>query len=308
MKVDLEKGINIQIKGELGKYNSLPIESLVKIAESFQSLIFSIANADNSNDFFDINNFKIELSGFSSGSAIPQFKFSPREEYRDAFNCKDQREIVNQRLTDLLEISDDGDYTKLLKIYPDPVVRTPIVENFYTFVSGFGSSPVTIVEKGIDSFTPIFGIHKFNSKVKDTLVIKMPLAIESESQEGGTAVAKVRITHKKGRTIKKIMNLYNQDKYSIEYAPSIIVCGLNKYILNHPLRCMFEKEEEYYVIHSEILDIIATGETQDEAENAFGVEFEFVYELLNSHDDTQLTKHNQFIKKAINKLVKRIEK
>jgi len=41
--IDLNKGINLQIQGELGRFNTLPIDALVKIAEHLQTLINSIA-------------------------------------------------------------------------------------------------------------------------------------------------------------------------------------------------------------------------------------------------------------------------
>lgn len=307
MKINLEEGIDIQVDGELGKYHTLPIDSLIKIAQNLQELIFSIANADIPQDSpIPINSFQIELSGFSPGSAVPKFSYSPREEYKSGFHFQEYRDLVNNKLENLFEISDTGDYSKLLQLYPEAEKRTPIVENLYTFANGLGSTPVRVVKMIDGSFVPLYGIKKFKQGVKEALVIKFEPR-EIELTENGEAVARVKITRKRGRVRKTIMNLYTQDKYSIEYAPNIIVCGSNKYILEHPLRCLFEKEDDYYVIHSEMLDIIATGYSQDEAEDAFGAEFEYVYQLLNSHSDTQLTKHNLFIKNAINKLVKSIE-
>ena len=307
MNINLEKGISIQVDGELGKYHTLPIDSLTKIAQNLQNLIFAIANTDLPQDgAVSLDPFQIELSGFSIGSAVPEFSYTPRAELKSGFHFQEYRDRVNNKLENLFEISDSGDYSKLLETYPDPEKRTPIVENLYTFANGLGSTPVRVVKMVGNSFVPLYGIKRFKSGVKEALVIKFEPR-EVETAENGEAVAKVKITHMKGRVRKTIMNLYSQEKYSIEYSPSIIVCGTNKYILEHPLRCLFEKEDGYYVIHSEMLDIIATGNSQDEAEDAFGNEFEYVYNLLNSHGDNQLTKHNLFIKNAINKLVKSIE-
>ena len=308
MKINLETGVNIQICGELGKYHTLPIDSLVEIAQNFQALISSIAITDLPSDqHLYKDNFKLELSGFFSGSAVAQFIYSPRAEEKSGFLTKEQREIVTKRLDQLLEISNGGDYSEMLKMYPDPVKRTPIVEKLYTFANGFKNSPVKIVEKGSESFTPIYTVTKFKSAVKDALVVKMP-ALQEDPAKCNEAVARIKITNKKGRTRNTIMDIYPQDNYSIEYAPTIIVSGDNKYILQHPLRCLFEKEADYYVIHSEMLDIIASGNSKEQAEGVFGDEFEYVYEKLNSLADSQLTKHNQLIKSMINKLVKKIER
>src|SRR5690606_34540321 len=79
MAIDLEKGISLKIEGELGKYQTLPIDALIKIAESLQELIVSIAKHDLPSDqAIDLNNFKLELTDFQKGSSIPSFVLTPR--------------------------------------------------------------------------------------------------------------------------------------------------------------------------------------------------------------------------------------
>ena len=36
MQADLVKGLNLRVEGEIGKYNTLPIEYLVNLAENLQ--------------------------------------------------------------------------------------------------------------------------------------------------------------------------------------------------------------------------------------------------------------------------------
>jgi hypothetical protein len=43
VKIDLNNGAFIEIGGELGEYNSLPIDVLVKIAQDLQELILTLA-------------------------------------------------------------------------------------------------------------------------------------------------------------------------------------------------------------------------------------------------------------------------
>lgn len=306
MKIDLEKGINIQIKGELGQYETLPIENLIKIATSLQDLLYSIAKVNLAEDKpIDLNAFKIELAGFEKGSSVPNFVYSHRPEYRSSFNNVENRSIVTTKLEDLFEISNSGDYYKLLDLYPEPIKRTEIANNLYTFAQGFGRSPVNIVDKVDGLFTPIYKINKFKSAVRDAIVVQLPVC--EEEIQTDSAIASIRITRTGKRQNKKIMNVYPQDKFSIEYAPSIIVSGDNRYVLKYPLRCLFEKENDYYVIHSEVLDLIATGETQEEAMKAFGDEFSYLFELLNKLSESQLTRHNSLIKSNINQIVKEVE-
>ena len=79
MKVNLSEGLNLRVEGEIGKYNTLPVEYLVKLAQNLQQLIQDIAQHQLEVDgSIDLSNFKVELSGFKIGSAIPEFMFTPR--------------------------------------------------------------------------------------------------------------------------------------------------------------------------------------------------------------------------------------
>ena len=79
MELDLEKGLSLKIEGELGKHQTLSVDSLIKIAQSLQELVFSIAKYDLPvNEAIDLNNFKIELTDFNKGSAIPTFALTQR--------------------------------------------------------------------------------------------------------------------------------------------------------------------------------------------------------------------------------------
>ena len=56
-----------------------------------------------------------------------------------------------------------------------------------------------------------------------------------------------------------------------------------------------------------MLDIIGTGETEDEAEISFAQEFDYIYNRFNELDDSQLTERIKNIKLFANYLVKSIE-
>ena len=147
MKLDLNSGAFIQIGGELGKYNSLPIDTLIKISQDLQDLVMTIAKFDlPSSDAINLDNFKIELVDFKKGSAVPKFAFTQRIEYKVGHNWQMHRDVVNDKFEKLVEISHSGDYKKLIELYPEPVKRNPIVENLYSFVNDFGTAPVNFVE------------------------------------------------------------------------------------------------------------------------------------------------------------------
>ena len=103
------------------------------------------------------------------------------------------------------------------------------------------------------------------------------------------------------------MSYYTKRDISLDFAPDIIITNKRKYYLNYPLRCLFEKEDNYYVIQSEMLGIIGTGDTEDEAEKAFYEEFDFIYQRYYSLEENQLTNNVRMIKTILNQLVKKVE-
>lgn len=165
---------------------------------------------------------------------------------------------------------------------------------------------VDINEKS-KTITPIFKINKFNSESKKNLIseIKETTQIETEITE---AVGKIRLTRRGDKTQRQITSMYSKNKFSLEYSPILIIAGTTKYHLKFPLRCLFEKEDEYFIIHSEMLGIIGTGINEDDAEKAFGEEFNFIFQRFNSLNDESLTNHNLLIKNILNQKVEKVEK
>jgi len=309
VKIDLNYGAFIEIGGELGQYNSLPIDTLIKIALDLQELVFTLAKIDlPANEAVDLNNFKIELVGFINGSAVPKFAYTPRAENKTGLFWQAHRNTVNEKFEKLVEISNNGDYGKIIELYPEPVKRNPIVENLYAFVNDFENAPVNFVEydEVKEKTTPIYQINRFKPAVKKELISKIIgiAEIETESDE---AVGKIKITKRDGKTRRRIINTYSGNKFSLEYAPVVIVAGTVKYFFKYPLRCLFEKEDNYYIIQSEMLGIIGTGLTEDDAEKSFAEEFDFMYNRLNSLETTSLTNRNLLIKNIITQIVERVE-
>ena len=136
----------------------------------------------------------------------------------------------------------------------------------------------------------------------------MKTAQTGEKKENNEALARVRITNRNGKISRRIIDTYSKKKFSLEYAPDSIVSGNQKYILKFPLRCLFEKEEDYFVIQSEMLGIIGTGLTIEDAETAFAEEFDFIYEKFSTLKDDSLTNHNLLIKSILTQIIEKVEK
>ncbi|MEZ5072183.1 MAG: hypothetical protein R2751_14790 [Bacteroidales bacterium] len=309
MKIDFNNGAFIEIGGELGRYNSLPIDVLIKIAQHLQDLVFTIAKYDlPTSESIDLSNFKIELVGFNKGSAVPKFAFTPRSENKTGLHWQVHRNTVNEKFEKLVEISNTGDYSKLFELYPEPAKRNPIVEDLYSFANGFGSAPVKFVDydEVNEESTPIYKLNRFKPALKKDLIGEIK-EVEETVAETDEAVGKIKISKRGERTYRKIINTYSSSKFSLEYAPETIHIGTRKYTLKYPLRCLFAKEDAFYIIQSEMLGIIGTGMTEEEAEESFSEEFDYLYQRLGSFEATRLTNHNLLIKNIITQIVEKVE-
>ncbi|MFV5702661.1 hypothetical protein ACM55F_12390 [Flavobacterium sp. XS2P12] len=306
MKLDLEKGISLKIEGELGKFQTLPVDSLIKIAESLQELILSIAKYDLPTDeAIDLNNFKLELSEFAKGSAIPSFVFSPRVQTVIGTDFQTQRHEVSEKLNNIFEVTNSGNYSQLATLYPEYFKRNEIVDSLYNFTSSFKNSPVSIYERGANfDSTEKFAVKKFKSSIKNNLIVSVKKIEDEKTEE--QAFARITVTKKGAKTTNKIDEIISTSKHSLSYSPEVINVNNKQYILNFPLRCLFEKEEDYYVINNELIDIIGTGITQDDAEQNFNEEFDYLYSKLNSLEDTELNKRLLRVKNVLNSFVKEV--
>src|SRR5690606_451978 len=265
MKIDVNKGISFRIEGELGKLHTLPGDKLVKIAESLQVLLGTIAKNDlDSREPIHLDNFKIELSGFRHGSAVPEFVFTPRIQTSIA-NIAKQRKVVNQGFERLMKLSNTADYLKVSDVYPDAVRRNEIVDKLYDFTNSFGNAPTAIVDIGKDETTkPVYKIRKLKPEMKKLLTTEIIEMNGSVKEEFGVARIKLTTT-KKGTTKKKIEEVYKKSDTTLSYSPGVIIYNDKTYVLNFPLRSSLEKENDYYVIQNEMLDIIGTGERSEES-------------------------------------------
>jgi hypothetical protein len=301
----VKKDIVLKIEGELGKYKTIPVDSLVKIAESLQELILSIARHDLPCDkTIDLNNFKLDLSGLDEGSVIPSFVFTPRVSPTiDSYEA--QRVEVIKKFNRLMDVSDRGVYNDLKTIYPELDRRNAIVESLYDFTSCFGNSPVSIYEVGNNS-TKIYSLKEFKRDTKNDLVGTIIKPDNEKTEE--LMVGSIRVTKTStGKTRTKVQEVYPRQQLSLSYSPETISVNNKKYILNYPLRCLFDKEEDYYVINNEQLDIIGTGLSREDAETNFNEEFDYLYVRLNSLIDNHLSNRLLGIKLILNNCVKVVQ-
>ncbi len=218
---------------------------------------------------------------------------------------QNQRKEVTKKLNSLFEISDKGNYSDLIEVYPDHFKRNEIVEKLYGFTSSFKNSPVSIYEKGsIDGSNGVYKPKKFKTATKKSLIVDVKQVKKEKSEE--KAFARIKVTKSGGKTTNRIEEIISTNSHSLSYSPEIINVNKKQYILNFPLRCLFEKEDDYYIINNEQLDIIGTGLTQDDAEQNFNEEFDYLFNRLNSLEDSKLNKRLLRTKHVLNSFVKQV--
>jgi hypothetical protein len=182
-----------------------------------------------------------------------------------------------------------------------------MVNSLYGFVNSFGTAPVSFVDvTESNEISEIYKIKKFKSETRNFLLAEIePVVAEPQAYYG---VGKIKLMTRGKKTTRKIEEIYTKSNTTLSYAPDVIVHQGDSYILNFPLRCSLEKEDGYYLIQSELLDIVGTGETEDEAEIIFAEEFSFIYKRYNELTDKKLSDRIVSIKTILNYIVKSVEK
>ena len=247
-----------------------------------------------------------------TGSAVPTFVFSPRSNQNVITNdIAVQKKAVNQGFEELIYITQISDFEQIRKKYPDATRRNDIVDHLCKFTNSFKNSPTKIADieyppnESNHNIKPIYEIRKISEQTKEKL--KTQIISEPHTTSQKIKVAKIReTTNQKGRIKNQIIDSYDGSSISMSYAPTEIDFNDRKYILNFPLRCLFEKEEDYFIIQSEMLDIIGTGETKEDAELAFKQEFDYIFTEYNSLSDEKLSKRLVKIKNLLNNIVKQV--
>jgi hypothetical protein len=121
-------------------------------------------------------------------------------------------------------------------------------------------------------------------------------------------VAKIKmVTSQRGKKTNKIKKAHKKNNTALAYSPVIIAHNRVVYDLHFPLSSSLKKEEDFYVIHNEMLEIIGSGENQDAAEKNFAEEFDFIYRRYNQLADDQLSEKLRTIKMFLKYLVKSVE-
>lgn len=306
MQIDLKEGLDIHIEGEIAKNNSLPIDYFVKISTSLQNLILELANNTLAGETVDPENFKIEISGFFKGSAIPRYEFSPKIQHVTIGDVSKQRDLVNSRLNDLLAISNEGKYTKIKDLYPNANSRNAVVESVYSFIGSFGTAPVAFGKYNPQSktFKTSYKIKKFTSELRNSLLTDILEEKATDDSEYMETAAKVKFKiDSKGKLSKpKIQKSFTTPNLKTAWIISEIKINNKEYHISN-LLAEFEKEDDFYILKSDLLGIMGTGESEEDAKQSFYEEFDYICSTYLALSDKKLSPKLLEVKKLLKLLV-----
>lgn len=304
--IDFVSGVSFEIEGEAGKDQTLDIDILAKIANSTQELINLIAKHDIDTDkSIDLKNFKLVLSGFGKASAVPEFRFVNIQNYT-VYDINKQRDTVNSKFEELMNISHKGDYTKIKKLYPDTLTRNSFVNGLYDFSKSTSGSPLTIVKKTTSGkFEKQLKILKFKKTVRDALISKVEPKKETAILEAGVAV--IEYSTKGDKTNKKIISDIKDENSMLSYVVDELRVNNKLYTFNIPLVFQVEKEKDYFLTSSIAFGIHGAGDTLEEAKECLADEFDYLYNRLSSLGDNEITPRLQSIKKLYNLYIKSVK-
>ncbi|MEZ4738252.1 MAG: hypothetical protein R2818_02600 [Flavobacteriales bacterium] len=308
--VDLNKGLSIQVEGEAGKYHTLRVEDLIEIARNLEKLVLAIAKSDiDTGEAVDWDNFRIELAGFSAGSAVTTWVPTPRIQMPLA-DLDKQRAVVSERFEQIMQVADKGHYTDLKKLYPDAMRRNEVVGALYAFRNSVPDAPMALVELGKRKGAKpkkLYAIKPFRKEVRELLITR----VVEQKKEGveRIAVARVKLlSDAKGNVVStKRLEVFKKENTSVAWSPPVIVHDGKAFVLRYPLTCTVEHEDKVYAISNHMLGIIGTGANMDEAEDSFAEEFDFLYRRYTAMPDRKLAPHLVEVKRLLKHLVIDIE-
>jgi hypothetical protein len=291
--------IFIKVEGEIGRNKTISVDYLINLANHLQDLMIDIAKYDlPSDESIDLSLFKLELTDFKKGSAIPVFSFSKESQTTLHAPVSELRTACVVRFNELMIVSGKGNYLELKKKYPEPDKRTKMTESLYGFIQSMGTSPVTVK---VDR-RRAHKVKPFKKDVHDRLVNEVA-PVERIKEPAASYVQLARVKVIEGKATPKVLELFPTKYSHVEYSPETIVHKDRVYELKYPLLCTMDNEEGQIIIENKQLGIYAYGQTPDEVEEMFSEEFDYLFNRYNELEDESLTEDVQFIKLFLNHIV-----
>ena len=305
MKLNIKKGFDIHIGGEVAKGNSLPLDYFAKICTTFQDFVNEVAKNSIPNESLDLSNFQLQITGFFKGSAVPRFSLTPKVQTVVVGSADKQKTLVSNRVDKLLSLTAKGNYAGIIDIYQAPASRNAVVNSMYSFMNAFGTAPVEFgrYNQSKRSFTTTYKAKRFSSRIKENLLIDVPKILPADKEEFHT-VADITITKSANKRVtRKINQAFTTPGLIAAYKPTDIAVNGKRYMISG-LLAEFFIEDGYYVLKCDLLDIVGTGDTEEEAKVSFADEIDYIYTTYLTLPDEKLSSRLLEIKRILPFIIK----
>jgi hypothetical protein len=306
-KLNISSGVYFRIEGEVGKTQGLAWHVLAKMAESLQKLVIDLVRFDSKAPAtLAQNSIEIELFDYKPGSAVPAFRVR-KPDNPDLFaSFEKAKTILDVQLQQVFEIAQTGNYDRLKNLSGNPGIVSELGRDVFEFVNSVGDSPLSIVKPIANGkFRKVYKITRFKKELYQTFVAPRILTVAVDARE--EAFGKISVTKIKGkRKTAKLIEIYRGKDMAMSFAPNSIVTPDRVYNLHSPIMCLLHKEDDFFIIENEQMDLYASGETETQAEQNFYLEFDIAYRRFNDLPDDKLSERLKRAKLAMNLLVKEI--
>lgn len=305
-QINLDTELLLRIGGENDEH-VVSWDILKNVGDKLEALIQIIAKYSNSTGSVpNLNNFKLDFSGFYNGSAIPAFKLNSHPSL-SLFNEDNVKQAVISDFSKIMSRVDKGDYQAIVDDYNQTLAKNEVIKKIYDFTNSAGDTPVTIVKRDNENFFKIYSVRRLNKEILDKLIVHETGSIQNEREES-TAVAKmVIIKDELGKISKKPSEIYN-DKEAILSLKLDDISYLNRtYFFKFPILFQFYSEGQGTIIENEQLDLYASGKSMSDAKIDLYSQFNNSYIRFNELQDEQLNPKLLQVKQYLNSIVKAVK-
>jgi len=300
MKTNFIKGVSFQLKP--GAH--VLLEQLAGISKHLNALLQALIKYDLIADDL-LAHLQVALVHLDAPHAVLEFKLLPAP-LPEHTVFKAPFEQLSQQFDKLLALAHEGNYFELRALYQHPESVNAMVQAMYGFINSFGTQGALVVQQDpAHGYQTLYALKPFSPGAKNSAMMPHHVAFDAGNYD--LAVATVAVAKFDKAQPIAIQELFQLDDQAVAYAPQTIAVNNKVYHLQFPLRCALQKHHGYYLIESELLGIVGTGTSLDEARNSFAQEFDFIYQRYNSLEANQLSARLNSIKHILNFMVNSVE-
>lgn len=301
LQANILDGIYVRVGGPAGHTNGIAWHMLENMFGHLQELINLLAKYELETDNSpNIKAFELELYDFQPGSAIPAFRIRRNEQYELYPVVNEQKQVVAAKFDKLMALANDHKYDEFFPEGQLLDVTYDIAEELNGFILAAENSPLSIVKPKEGIISEIYKVPKFSVAQSQRLLRPK---IRRKNLDAPEQI--VGIIQRVGKR-RTIVDLYENKDTIVSIAPSQIILEDKIYHLHTPLLCTVSKDEGNFIIENDMLDLVAYGQTLDEAEHDLYAEFDSSFELLNGLRDEDLSERLLRAKIMLNNYVKEI--